>query len=708
MRNTSLLRGGLRGRMSVGIMHPGIALCFVALLLPDLVAASPRLPLTVASPDGAVVVRFSVRPDGGRQVPAYSVAYRGKPILLDSSLGLTLENAGRFGEGFDVEDIQEDSHSRSWKPLYGERSTIPENYREALVSLKGPGGRRLQIVIRAYNEGAALRYVLPDQPALKDFVITSENTEFHIPDGTRAWETHGTQQTYENVWTKDIEPNCDRPLVIEYPDGRYAALLEAGARNYPVMLFSPAPGKPGTLVSTLRGGRVQGTEPDPGGETPPPNERASKPYVWGSTPFATPWRAVIVGERPGDLMERNYLVLNLNEPSAIMDTSWIKPGKCIRDITNSTRGAKECVDFAKKHDLQYVVHDGGWYGSELDPAADATVANPIQNASDRVPGYWYGSELDPAADATVANPNPNASDRVPGYEGLDLPEVLRYAKESGIGIMLYVDHRQLERQMDEIAPLYEKWGVKGIKFGFVQFWSQHWTKWIYDSVETAAKHRLMVDIHDEFRPTGLSRTYPNLMTQEGIAGNEGLPTADHNTVLPFTRFLAGPADYTIGYYDNSIKTTRAHQLALAVVYYSPLQFLYWGDHPSAYKGEPEIEFFDKVPTVWDDTKVLDGQIGRYITVARRSGSDWFVGTICNGLVPPWYASKISWPITHRVVKVPLRFLPQGRSFIAHIYENGNPPRTDVKVSTRRVDASTVIEADLPIGGGQAIWIEAQR
>ncbi len=175
----------------------------------------------------------------------------------------------------------------------------------------------------------------------------------------------------------------------------------------------------------------------------------------------------------------------------------------------------------------------------------------------------------------------------------------------------------------------------------------------------------------------------------------------------FTRFLASPADYTICYYDNRIKTTRAHQLALAVIYYSPLEWLFWGDRPAAFHGEPEIEFLERVPAVWDDTKVLDGQIGRYISVAGRSSYDWFVGTICNGNPPPWYAAKITRPITHRIVKVALRFLPPGRSFVAHI-ENGNPPRTDVKVTTQRVDASSVIEANLPIGGGQAIWIEAQH
>jgi alpha-glucosidase len=651
-------------------MHPSMLLLLWGIFSQNLLGAA-RLPLTLASPDGAVVASFALRAEDGGPVPVYSVTYRGKPILLDSALGLTLEKAGPFGPGFAVEDIREESHSGSWKPPYGERNLIPENYRQAIVTLVGAAGRKLQIVLRAYNEGAAVRYVLPEQPGLKDFVITSENTEFHFPEGARAWETHGAQQGYESVWVKDIQPNCDRPLAVEFPDGRHAAVVEAGARNYPVMLLSPAPGKPGTLVTALMGGPVIGTEPEPRGKyptPPPPNDQASKPYAWGSTPFATPWRGVIVGDRAGDLIERDYLVLNLNEPSVIADTSWIEPGKSIRVTQETTEGGKAFVDFAKQHGLKFITFDSGWYGSEWDLASDAT---------------------------KVALPN------------LDLPEVIHYAKEKGIGVIVYVGHAALERQMDVIAPLYEKWGVKGIKFGFVNFWSQYWTKCLYDWVETAAKHKLMVDIHDEFRPTGLSRTYPNLMTQEGIAGNETMPTPNHNTVLPFTRFLAGPADYTICYYTDRIKTTRAHQLALAVVYYSPWQFLYWGDSPSDYHGEPEIEFFDKVPTTWDDTKVIDGQIGRYVTVARRSGDDWFVGTITNGNVPSWYARESIWHPT-RNLTIPLKFLPPGRTFLAHIYENGKIPRRDVKISTRRVDASSVIEANLPLGGGQAIWLEAQK
>jgi alpha-glucosidase len=199
----------------------------------------------------------------------------------------------------------------------------------------------------------------------------------------------------------------------------------------------------------------------------------------------------------------------------------------------------------------------------------------------------------------------------------------------------------------------------------------------------------MVDVHDAYRPTGFARPYPNLLTQEGIRGNEHMPTATHNTTLPFTRFVAGPGDYTVCYYTDRIKTTRAHQLALPVIYYSPLQFLYWYDRPSAYRGEPELDFFAKVPTVWDETTVLDGRIGEYATVARRRGQEWFVGTITND--------------APRVLNVPLSFLEPGKLYTAQIYGNG-AGKNDVTIETRPVDSRTVIEAKLPAAGGKAIRI----
>jgi len=600
------------------------------------------MPIEVTSPDGHVIVRLKAAPDSET---TWSVSYRGRPVLRESALGLELDRP--LGARMSVEGVRRAARSASWKPPYGERAVIPENYREAVVSLKEPGaaGRRLWIWLRAYNEGAALRYTVPGAGEL---VVNSEQTEFALPEGAMAWETYRAQSPYRRVPVAEIKPNCERPLTVELPGGAWASIFEAGVRDYSRMLLSPAPGKPGTLVSTYGAFPVVG------------DERARSTKVWASAPLTTPWRGVLLGDRAGDLAERNYLLLNLSPPSAIADTSWIKPGKVIREATLSTRGGKECVDFAVRHNLQYVEYDAGWYGHEYDDASDATGVNV----------------------------DPQRLNKDPAYQGLDLLEVIRYAREKGIGILLYVNRRALEKQRDTVFPLFEKWGVRGIKFGFVNVGSQYWTKWLYDSVAAAARHRLVVDVHDEFRPTGMSRTYPNLLTQEGIAGNETMPDAEHNTIMPFTRLVAGAGDYTMCYFSPRIRTTRAMQLALAVVYYSPLQFLYWYDRPSAERGEPELEFWDRVKTVWDDTRVLDGRPGEFAVTARRSGDEWFVGAITNG---------------PRAIAVPLAFLPKGKRFRARIYENG-AGKNDVRIRTLTVDAAGVIHAHLPAAGGQAIWL----
>ena len=298
-------------------------------------------------------------------------------------------------------------------------------------------------------------------------------------------------------------------------------------------------------------------------------------------------------------------------------------------MTLSMKGSKELVDFAVKRHLQYIHFDAGWYGFEYSVASDATKVN-----------------VDPRR-------NPKSD--------LNLQEVIKYAKSKGIGVFLYVNQRALYQQLDELLPLFQKWGVRGIKFGFVEVGSHRWTTWLHDAVKKCAKYNLMVDIHDEYRPTGFSRTYPNLLTQEGVRGNEEMPDATHNTILPFTRFIAGPADYTICYYHRpelkaslqktqaprQLKTTSAHQMALSTIFYSPLQFLYWYDAPSDSQDEPELEYFDRIPTVWDDSKVLGGEIGKYVTIARRKGKEWFVGSITNN--------------DARELKISLNFLEPGKN-----------------------------------------------
>jgi alpha-glucosidase len=434
-------------------------------------------------------------------------------------------------------------------------------------------------------------------------------------------------------------------------------LTEAEAVNYVRTRFVLDAGKPNTVTGAMYGD------------------------VDDIAPCHTPWRVIMAADKPGQLIENNDLLLNLNPPCEIENTWWIRPGKVMREVTLTTEGGKALVDFAVRRNLQYIHFDAGWYGPEGSKTSDATTVT-----------------VDPARGK-------------PGT--LNLKEVIEYARKRNVGVILYVNQRALYRQLDEILPLYANWGVAGIKFGFVQVGSQFWTAWMHEAVKKCAAYGLMVDIHDEYRPTGFSRTYPNLMTQEGIYGNEEFPDATTNVTLPFTRFTQGAADYTICYYrrkwDGStrpdtahgpvsarlLKTTSAHQLAMAVVYYSPLQYMYWYDKPSESQDEPELEFFDRVPTVWDDTKVLHGEPGRYITVARRSGNDWFVGTMTGN--------------DGRKLNIPLDFLTEGKKYTAHIYcdDPKSKIRTKVGIKTLTVTGKSVLEAVMSPSGGQAIWIEAQ-
>ena len=601
--------------------------------------------LSLSSPDGKSVFNLQLDEKGSL---AYHVTYRGQPLVLKSALGVE-----GWQQAFVLKKVEKREQDTSWKPVYGERADVKDKYREATFKLwlQNRQQQQMNLQVRAYNEGIAFRYFFAEySEGGQDISIGKEFTSFTMPAGTKAWFTDHAQGIYQLLPLQDWPAESERPLTMQLPDGKYVSIGEAGMVDYARTKFSIDNATPNTIRCSMYD-RVDLT-----------------------TPFATPWRVIMPAEKPVDLLANNDIFLNLNPPCQIENTSWIKPGKIMREITLSTQGAKELVDFAVKRHLQYIHFDAGWYGLEYIKSSDAS----------RV-------DVDPRR-------NPK--------NDLDLQEVIRYAKEKGIGVFLYVNQRALEKQLDQILPIYQKWGVAGLKFGFVHVGSHRWTTWLHEAVKKCAQYHLMVDIHDEYRPSGFSRTYPNLLTQEGVRGNEEMPDANNNATLPFTRFLCGAADYTICYYHRLdlkprmagwvnprvLKTTSIHQMALSVVYYSPLQFMYWYDAPGDSQDEPELEFFDYVPTVWDDTKVTDGEIGKYITVARRSGNEWFVGSITNN--------------DARDMKVKCSFLTPGKKYKATVYYDDpkSTVRTHVSMKQITVDASTVLDTHLLASGGQAIWI----
>lgn len=549
----------------------------------------------------------------------YSVTFLGKEIIKPSVVGFQISN-NEQPHNITINGVIGNSVNSKWQPVYGEKNEYPDIYSEKIISITD-NEINYKLNVRAYNEGVAFRWNFVDE----NLTLIDEKTEFTLPDNVVLWASENAQSEIFKLSVADIQKPIDRPLLIQSPDSLFIAIGEAGLVDFARMKFIKSPTKKSTLKAKLDG-----------------EAKFQKP-------FETPWRYIMAATKPSEILENNFLILNLNQPNKIEDTSWIKPGKIIREVTLTTKGGMACVDFAAKHNLQFVEFDAGWYGYEYDTESDATTIT-----------------IDPK--------------RSKGP--LDLHKIIKYAESKNIGIVLYVNMRSLEKQLDEILPLFKSWGIKGVKYGFVNVGSQEWTTWLHDAVRKAADYQLMVDIHDEYRPTGYSRTYPNLMTQEGIRGDEESP--DNEMVLKtiFTRMIAGAGDHTNCYFDNRVDKklgSHASQLAKLICVYSPWQFVYWYDRPknSDTTGDggvgnknqiievPELTFIDEVPTVWDDTKVIDGFPGEFAVIARRSGNRWFVGAL-NGDQP-------------RNITIPLNFLSPESKYKATIYYDDPDVETVTKV-----------------------------
>jgi alpha-glucosidase len=633
--------------------------------------------LTVASPDGKVAISFALKSNPQPYLPGvrayYRVSYKGVLVLTDSPLGLDFEGAPPLDHDFEITGTDRHSRDETWTNRLGALREVPDHYNQLRISLreKQAPGRQVDVIFRAYNEGAAFRYYLPQQSALEKFTLMAENTGFYFARDASAFVLNkgrfntDNEGEYRRTNLNMIKPASiiNLPLLVEVPGGPWVALLEADLTDYAGMYVGGVPGFTHALVSKLSPG------PD-----------RTDQVVIGSTPKATPWRVLLISDRPGALIESNYLILDLSAPSAIGDTSWIVPGKAAWDWWSgdlaknvnfqpgmNTATMEHYIDFAAEHHLEYMLVDAGWY-----PAKEYTDVGNI---------LTYVPEV-------------------------NVPEIIAYGKQKGVKVLLWLYWGAIDKQMDAALDLYAKWGAAGIKVDFMNRDDQEMVNFYERLARKTAEHHLVLDYHGAYKPTGLRRTYPNLLTREGVMGLEynkwsDRSTPEHNVTIPFTRMLAGPMDYTPGCFNNATReqfkprnldpmcqTTRAQQLAMYVVFESELSML--SDYPEIYDHTPEMEFIDKVSTVWDETKVVNGEPSQYVTIARRHGDNWFLGAMTNG--------------DARDLEIPLSFLGAGE-FEAQIFADGadaDKVATRVVISKKQVKTGDKLTIHVVPGGGAAV------
>jgi alpha-glucosidase len=671
--------------------------------LSALTAAAQTGPVVLKSPNGEIeisiaTVRGQSPQTAGGQL-AYHVSFRGQPVLDWSNLGLAMEGSPALGPALRIESAQASSHDETWTSVQGKANPIRNHYNAVAVQTveTSANGRRMVIEARAYDDGVAFRYVVPEQANSKELRILNESTQFSFTKDAQIWPAfaRGFQTSnegeYRELMLSGLRPEnlVNLPLLVQVPGIAWIGLTEADIEDYSNLYVTTAGGQ--TLTARLAP-RVENINTS--ADVAPafdPKADALKVSVIAQTPLKSAWRVLMIADDPGRLVE-SHMVVNLNPACAITDTSWVKPGKTSWDWWNGSQEAsvkiasenngknndtvKYCIDFCSRNNFEYMIVDGGW--SKVLPKQPGQV------------GYSFRGPMD-------------LTRSVPA---IDIPMLVEYARSKNIRIWVWAHFRDVADQMDVAFAQFEKWGVVGVKIDFLDR-SDQWMVNFYRTVaQKAAEHHLMVDFHGAFKPDGMERTYPNVLTREGVMGVEynrwsSRVTPKHNVTLAFTRMLAGPMDYTPGGFDNvlqkdfkpraaSLKVmgTRAHQTALFVVFESELQIV--ADSPDAYDGQKETEFLKAVPASWDETRVLNGVPAKYITLARRSGKDWFVGSITDS--------------DARELDVPLAFLGSG-DYDAEIYADGPNAAAQPKdsvVEKRRVNAQTVLKLKLAPGGGSAI------
>jgi alpha-glucosidase len=624
--------------------------------------------VALKSPDGNLAMTFQTT---GDHRLVYAIDYKGKPLVENSNLQLTLQGARPLGSDVTITGHVPSQGEDNYSLVTGKTSHVQDRYNALSIATEENAGlhRQLTIEARAFNDGVAFRYVIPEQPRLHDYRLVSEDTQFKISKDatTYALVLPHFHTMYESEFLKlpisafgstnglSRSNLIGLPLAMEVPGVAWMAITEADMQgNAAMYLTDPSMGWSGTeLVSKI----APGDDPEVA--------------VKGSLPHHSAWRAFLIGDEPGRLIESN-IITSLNPDSEIKDTSWIHAGLTAWDWWSgdidkngnhafTTENMKYYVDFAAKSGFPYMLIDAGW----------------------SVPG-----------DITRMNGK------------VDVPEVVRYAAAKNVKVWIWLTYTETDKQMDEAFPLYAKWGVAGMKIDFVERDDQKGINFYYRAAELAARNHLMVDFHGATKPTGIDRTYPNVMGYEAVLGMEqskggSRDNPDHRAMLPFTRMLAGRMDYTPGGFENvtrdnfvaqadhpMVMGTRAQQLALYAIYEAPFQMV--SDTPKNYRDQPAFSFIEHVPATWDETKVLNGMPGEYITMSRRSGTGWWLGSITN------------W--TPREFDVPLSFLGAGK-WTAEIYADADDAAQypkGVSIQKKTVDASTHLKAKLAPGGGYAV------
>ena len=694
------------------------------IFLMSIFAAHLTMAQQQSSPDGSVMLSFSLKSDG---TPSYKVTYKNKPVINESTLGFTLKKADPLTNNFKVVDTKKSTFKETWKPVWGEESEILNHYNELLVSLEQNNtNRKMNIRFRVYNEGVGFRYEFPSQKELTYFVVEEELSQFAMTGDHTAWWIPGDYDTQEYDYTESklseirglmkeaVTENVSQfafsptgvqtSLMMKTKDGLYINLHEAALVDYSLMNLN-LDDKTFVFQSWLT-----------------PDAKGDKGYLMA--PCHSPWRTIMVSDDARKILA-SRLILNLNEPCAIADTSWIKPVKYVGvwwemitgknswsytndlptidlntvDYTktkpNGTHGAnneevRKYIDFAAKHGFDQVLVEGWNIGWE----------------------DWFGHKKD------------YVFDFVTPYPDFDLKALNEYAHSKGVKLMMHHETsgstRNYERHMKAAYELMNKYGYNSVKSGYVgdilpvgeHHYSQSTINHYLYAIKEAAKYKIMVNAHEAVRPTGICRTYPNMIGNESARGTEyeafGGNKVFHTTILPFTRLQGGPMDYTPGIFEtemkyvnpnnnNQIRTTLARQLALYVTMYSPLQMA--ADLPENYeKFMDAFQFIKDVPVDWQKSVYLEAEPGRYITIARKDkhSNDWYVGCTAH---EGGHTSELL-----------LNFLDKGKKYEATIYADAKDAnwKTNPKAYTitkQKVNAKTKLKLTAAQGGGYAISIK---